>query len=132
VKAGNRASACEELRAFIGVARQHEFAEIWVDQDHFPSLCALVHGQSAWMMYLRHDGDAGFSSRNVAYDGPRGLMMEFMLSNGQADEYPASWTYPADAAFDALVAFTRDGRVPDSIAWFNDSGDGASGPHDPC
>src|SRR5512138_3770171 len=83
VKAGGRASASEELRAFIKTARQQEFAEIWVELDGFPSLCALVHGQSAWMMYLRHDGDEGFSSRNAAYSGPRGLMMEFMLANGQ-------------------------------------------------
>lgn len=83
------------------------------------------------MMYLRHDGDEGFSSRNAAYAGPRELMMKFMLANGQMDEYPASWTYPVETVFDALVAFARDGRVPDSIAWFNDSGDGAASPHAP-
>jgi hypothetical protein len=46
-------------------------------------------------------------------------------------EYRASWTYPTETAFGVLVAFARDGRVPDSIAWFNDSGDGAASPHDP-
>jgi hypothetical protein len=131
VKASDRASALEDLRKFFEVAREHEFAEIWVDHDPFPSLCALLHRKSAWLMYLRYDGDAGFSSRNPGFRGHGDLPMQFMLSNGQVDEYPASWTYPAETAFEALVEFARDGRVPDSIVWFNDSGDGAASPNEP-
>lgn len=125
-----RTSALKRLQSFFVVARQHEFAEIRVDRGRFPSLGVLVHDHSACLMYLRYDGDAGFSSRNMAYSGPRDLMIEFMLSNGQVDEHSASWAYPTETAFDALFAFAREGRVPHSMAWFNDSGDGAAGPND--
>lgn len=130
VDASDRASAVEELQGFLQVARRHEFVEIWVDHGPFPSLCALVHAESAWLMYLRHEGDAGFSSRSASFSGPPEQTIDFMLSNGQVDEYPASWTYPSETAFEVLVAFAREARVPDSIAWFNDSGDGAASPND--
>jgi hypothetical protein len=55
-----------------------------------------------------------------------------MLSNGQVEGYPAAWTYPTETAYGALVAFAREGRVPDSIDWFNDSGDGAASPNEPA
>jgi hypothetical protein len=35
-----------------------------------PILCALINGELGWLMYLREEGDSGFSSRNPNYDGP--------------------------------------------------------------
>ena len=51
-------------------------------------MVALINGEFGWLMYLRYDGDAGFSSRNPSYQGPSDAMIEYFLSNGQLDEYP--------------------------------------------
>jgi|SRR5215467_10954765 len=62
-------------------------------------------------MYLRHDdGDTGFRSHNPAFegadpasgrfafvsrfDGELVAVIEYRLSNGQEDQYPASWALP--------------------------------------
>lgn len=39
-------------------------------------------------MYLRYNGDAGFSSRNPSYAGQPDANQEYYLSNGQREEYP--------------------------------------------
>jgi hypothetical protein len=113
--------------AGLGAVR---FAEIWVDHDPFPSLCALVHDANAWLMYIRYDGDAGFSSRNPAYAGDPHAKLEFYLSNGQRDVYPASWCYPTQDVVDAVRLFAVTRKVPAGLVWYNDSGDGTSSPND--
>jgi hypothetical protein len=72
-------------------------------------------------MYLRHVGDAGFSSRNPDYGGPAGEMLEYWLSNGQIDEYPAAWTYPSADLKHALVEFWETGELPRRVRWFDDT-----------
>jgi len=82
-------------------------------------------------MYLRYEGDAGFSSRNPQYKGPENAVLEYWLSNGQRDEYPASRVYSTDKVFEALEWFANTRKTPLSIAWVNDSGDGNASPNDP-
>jgi len=127
----DRTRSLSELSARLNSLQGAGYAEVWVDHDPYPSLCVLVNGDSAWLMCLRYDGDAGFSSRNPAYDGDGDATIEYYLSNGQRDVYPAVWTYPTERALAAVEAFARDRRVPDWIDWFNDSGDGRSSPNDP-
>lgn len=91
-------------------------------------MCALVNGDSGWLMYLREEGDAGFSSRNPNYSGPAGATIEFILSNGQRDEYPTSWALPVADVERALAYFREHNRPPPFIAWNNDSGDGSTIP----
>lgn len=79
-------------------------------------------------MYLRHDGDAGFSSRNPNYSGPPEEMIEYRLNNGQRDFYPRAWAYPTETIERALDYFRRHGAPPHFITWHNDSGDGTDPP----
>jgi Immunity protein Imm1 len=126
-----RSAALDELSQQLAELSDNSYAEVWVDHEPFPSLCVLVNGQSAWLMCMRHDGDAGFSSRNPAYVGDREATLEFYLSNGQRDEYPAAWTYPTRQVVEAVQLFAAERRLPAWIAWFNDSGDGTRSPSDP-
>jgi hypothetical protein len=87
-------------------------------------MCALINGDRGWLMYLRWDGDAGFSSRNPAYDGPSNAEIEYQLSNGQHDMYPASWALPLAQVRQALDFFDLNHRPPPFVVWHNDSGDG--------
>jgi hypothetical protein len=113
-----------EARRRLTAAPHDGFLEIWIDYSPYPSLCALVNGNRGWLMFLRHEGDAGFSSRNSRYTGPAGEVIEYQLGNGQVDAYPAAWAYERGEVFEALVTFALHRRVPDGIEWFNDSGDG--------
>jgi hypothetical protein len=126
-----RSRSLKQLADGLTSLADAEYAEVWVDHDAFPSMCALIHGDRGWLMCLRYDGDGGFSSRNPAYDGKPDAMIDYCLSNGQRDVYPAAWTYPTPNVLDALTAFARDRRVPEWISWLNDSGDGALSPNDP-
>jgi len=120
------ALAVEELRAFRTCLPR--FGEVWVERADGSQVCALVSSRSAWLMYLRHEGDPGFSTRNSRYSGPSDAMVEFMLGNGQMDRYPAAWTYPTDVILLALERFAVDGVFPTEIDWYDDSADGVSPP----
>lgn len=125
-----RPRVLRDLHKVLLKARSFQYAEIWVDHGNYPSLCALVNGDRAWLMYLRYDGDAGFSSRNPWYKGSKSAVIEYLLCNGQLDEYPASWAYPTGKVFNALESFAATRKTPSSIKWFNDSGDGNASPND--
>jgi len=122
-----REAALLELRAKLANLLPNAFAEVWVDHGPYPALCALMNGNLGWLMWARYEGDAGFSSRNPAYSGPPEVEIEYMLSNGQVDRYPASWAYSREEICAALEAFARHDRIG-GISWFNDSHDGLQEP----
>ena len=93
------------------------FDEIWVELPDGQSLCALIHGDRGWLMYLREEGDSGFSSRNPDYDGPPDAQIEYCLGNGQHDWYPASWALPIAEVRRALSYFEREHRRPSFVVW---------------
>ena len=104
---------------------QHQ--EIWVtNETDDQALCALINGENGWLMYLREEGDAGFSSRNPDYAGPEEATMGFPLSNGQCDEYPMAWVLPVDQVYAAIEYFKTHHKPPAFIVWHNDSNDGVS------
>jgi hypothetical protein len=96
------------------------FDEVWVESPDGQSLCALINGDRGWLMYLRYSGDSGFSSRNPNYDGPPDAKIEYILSNGQLDEYPASWAVPVTEVLRALEYFEREYQRPSFIVWHED------------
>ncbi len=117
-------STVEELRAKLTQDRPH-FLELWVENNE-QSMCALINGNLGWLMYLRKNGDAGFSSRASNYKGPPDALIEYNLENGQTDEYPASWALPAGEIQRALEYFMINGQPTPWIIWHNDSGDGVT------
>jgi hypothetical protein len=123
-----RRSVLARLDAMLARIPETGFAEVWVMHGRFPALCALLNGDRGWLMCLRAEGDAGFSSRNPDYVGPPEAEIEFMLSTGQVDRYPAAWTFPRAEVLAAVRMFARTRRCPAALCWFNDSGDGATSP----
>lgn len=77
----------------------------------------LVDGMAE---YLRESGDSGFSSRNPDYDGPPDAEIEYRLSNGHCDYYPASWALPIVEVQRTLDYFRRDGQRPPFVTWYED------------
>ena len=103
--------------------KYREIVEITPDGQ---SLTALINADVGWLMYMRKSGDAGFSSRNPHYAGCPDVMIEYVLANGQHDEYPASWALPIAEVLKAVAYFREHRRPPPFIAWHNDSGDDAA------
>jgi hypothetical protein len=102
-----------------------QYREIWVESPDGQSTCALINADVGWIMYLRCKGDAGFSSRNRAYRGDESATIDYVLSNGQRDRYPAAWALQAATVERALDHFRQNEKPAPFVAWHNDSGDGA-------
>jgi len=96
------------------------FEEVWLQSPDGQYICALINGDRGWLMYLREEGDSGFSSRNPDYDGPPDAQVEYRLSNGQHDMYPASWALPIAEIRGAIEYFKREHRQPPFIVWHED------------
>jgi hypothetical protein len=140
----SRVASAAALRQELAPFASEQFREIWVDVGPGrPRLCALMNTNIGWLMYLRHDdGDTGFSSRNPAfyesdfaeaaiesglvYDGQYGPkhvpVIEYRLSNGQLDEFPAGWALSEQEIMRALEYFVehQGGRAP-FVTWHDDA-----------
>ena len=68
-------------------------------------------------MFMRFERDAGFSTRNGTYAGPRQAVIEYYLSDGQRDEYPASWNITTNEAFRALEYFLTKATMAPWLTW---------------
>jgi hypothetical protein len=111
----------DELSEVLAGFAQEEFREIWLNVPDFPTLSALVNRAGGWLIYMRHAGDAGLSSRNVNFGGNPDELAKYQLSNGQVDDYPASWGFPEADVFEALAYFLEHGSRPPFVAWHDDS-----------
>jgi hypothetical protein len=112
----------EQLRSRFSEVQRAQFAEVWLEADEdWPSICALINGDAAWLMYIRHEGDAGFSTRNLQDAGPAKAMIEYYLTNGQRDEYPASWNITTTEALRALEHFLEKETMAPWLTWQDDS-----------
>ena len=89
--------------------------ELWASESEGPSLCMLRNGEHAFLMYLRFHGDPGFVSSG---EGTAQGVVEYRLSNGQVDEYPASWCVPKEKCYKAVAYFfVNEGQRPEGLAW---------------
>jgi hypothetical protein len=96
------------------------FDEIWITAADGSSLCAMINCDRGFLMHLRRPGDSGSTSRNPLYNGSEATTVEYRLSNGQIDEYPAAWALPIDEVRRALEYFEREGKRPSSVTWNED------------
>ena len=103
----------------IQLADGSQYKEIWLEGPEGQSVCALINGNLGWLMYLRFEGDAGYSSRNPLESSEENI--EFYLSNGQRDEYPKKWAYPLNTIKEALFSFIDDGQLSKQVEWHDDS-----------
>ena len=71
-------------------------------------------------MYLRSEGDAGFSSRNPDYAGLPDAKVDFFLSNRQRDEYPGRWCIATAEALQAMRYFFEQGQKSPWVTWHGD------------
>jgi hypothetical protein len=112
----------DELRPRLAEVRRTQYSEVWIYHTAgWPAICALSNGEAAWLMYVRYKGDAGFSTRNPLYAGPEKAVIEYHLSNGQHDEYPASWNITTTEALRALEYFYEEAAMAPWLHWYDDA-----------
>jgi hypothetical protein len=129
-----------ELREALMPFASEQFRDISLNSDQGgPALFAMLNGNVGWLMYLRHDdGDTGFRSHNAEFEGSDPApgspafvsrfngelvaVIEYRLSNGQVDQYPASWALPEQEIMRALEYFVvyQGGRAP-FVRWHGDA-----------
>jgi hypothetical protein len=114
-------SSPADLRQHLSASASEQYREVWLSIESGPSLCVLINGNCGWLMYLRDDGDAGFSSRNPSFAENTDRLIEYRLSNGQIDEFPASWAVDETSIAQALEYFLRFKTRPPIIAWHDES-----------
>jgi hypothetical protein len=106
------------LRYHLPKVFERQFCEVWLySESGWPAICALVNNGSTWLMFLRHEGDSGFSTRNPEYAGPADAAIEYFLSNGQRDEYPAEWAIGTPEALRALEHFMETQEMAPWLQW---------------
>src|SRR5260370_25402635 len=81
----------DELRLLLAQVRRIQFSEVWLQHtDGWPAMGALINGEAAWLAYVRHVGDAGFSTRYPQFVWSLKLMIENYLTNCHLCEYPSA------------------------------------------
>jgi hypothetical protein len=49
-----------ELGMRLAQIRRIQFSEVWMQHGAgWPAIGALINGEAAWLMYVRHEGDEG-------------------------------------------------------------------------
>jgi hypothetical protein len=114
-------TSCVEFSQEFAPRASEQFLEAWVNVDRGPALCALFNNEVGWLMYLEKEGDAGFSSRNPAFEGSESSAIKYRLYGGQDDEYPASWALPKKEVISVIEFFIehQGDRAP-FITWHDD------------
>lgn len=117
----DHSKACKSVWALEQLIKrfdEEETFELWLKTKHGPMISMLRKGANAFLMYLRAEGDSGFTSRSA--NGILGTA-PFRLSNGQDDQYPLSWCIGTSQCYEALIEFfSQNGNKPDSVIWHED------------
>jgi hypothetical protein len=93
-----------------------EQAEIWLSfEPDGPRMAMFRNFENAFLMYLKSPDDSGMVS--FANAGCAGLV-DYCLSNGQQDQYPASWSIPVSLCAKAIRQFVHNhGEQPECVTW---------------
>ena len=89
--------------------------EVWMTAPNGAAMCMLRSGKDAFLMYLRNEGDSGFTSLGNSIQCGIAL---YTLSNGQVDEYPLSWCIEVENCYKAIAYFyVNEGAKPNWVEW---------------
>jgi len=109
------------LEQEFAIARTSEPGVLWYERNSGEILNAFVNGDRAWLMYRRNEEDAGFSTHNPAYTGPKNATLPYVLDNGQRDEFPVALTIATNEAIRAVMHFLHTGEKAPWLAWHDNS-----------
>ena len=108
-------ASIEEFGSALDRFDRSDTFELWLSAADGASMVMLRSECHAWLMYLRHDGDAGFHSMGQP---SRSGTAAYTLGNGQVDDYPLAWCIDVEQCLKALAYFfVNEGSRPEWVAW---------------
>lgn len=114
----------EDMERACDAVREQFFSEVWLEVGaKGPSLVMLVNGKDALLIYFPGHGKIfGFTSRNPTYTGAPDAEIEFILANGDMEDYPARWTVPLSEGCAVCRNFVeQQGARSPLITWHDDA-----------
>ncbi|MFH9959612.1 hypothetical protein ACH4OX_36120 [Streptomyces roseolus] len=88
--------------------------ETWLASSSGRSLAFVTNAERAMVMLLEDEGDPG---EHAVDPGAHGLSGDFVLCNGQEDEYPDEDTVPIGEAFRLVKQIIGTGSWPADSRW---------------
>jgi hypothetical protein len=113
-------AAEDSLDAVLAPVAGAEYAEVVLTMASGASLMGLFHGGWGWLEWFPGDDSRTLHTENPEHPEPEGTRWDFVLSNGQTDEYPASWTYDFETVKDAFRYALETGERDPGLEWFPD------------
>lgn len=89
----------------------------WLTSSSRRSLAFVTNTERAMVMLLEEEGDPG---EHAVDPGAQGSSDGFVLSDGQADEYPDEGTVPIGKAFGLVEQIIGTGSWPADARWVVD------------
>ncbi len=101
-----------EVLATLAVCEEADWS---IEHNDGPILIVLLNPQRAFVMWMREEGDAGMHAVDPNADGSDS--QEFVLSNGQVDEFSNFDTVSRELALDAVAHFLRARAPSPQLQW---------------
>jgi hypothetical protein len=83
------------------------------------SLLAVMNSRHTLCIYFR-DMDGGESMHSFNPEGDKDKYDEFIISNGQRDEYSEDMLIDNRTAYEAIACYLESGKACDKIIWEDD------------
>ena len=108
----------DHLLSVLETSLTGDYHEIWISGHEDGTLCIMTNPKSAFLMYLRNQGDHGFRSNNKR--GDENKTQEFKLSNGQLDLYPETWLTDRERINSVLLTYFESGTMDKNVDWIEE------------
>ncbi|WP_343565688.1 hypothetical protein [Sphingobacterium sp.] len=104
-----------ELKTVVVQFHETEFVEYTLSGHDESSIILLKNSTHSFAIYLRFNGDAGYTTHNPK--GTTSEMKDFILTNGQRDEYPTALLVDNKDGLEILQFYLLTGEMYPGIKW---------------
>ncbi|WP_299434706.1 hypothetical protein [uncultured Maribacter sp.] len=96
---------------------KNEFSEICLYKNDKSSLTVLTNKIEKKVFLMFQDLEKDISYVPKISENSSELYVDFLLSNGQKDEYPANWLVDFELAKKSILEYYKNGQMWNGINW---------------
>lgn len=104
-----------ELQIVLAQCQEKSFVDYSFSGHGETTVLLLRNSTHSFAIYLKYEGDAGFTTYNAK--GTSTEIQNFMLTNGQKDEYPTSLLVDNKDGLEILKFYLLTGEMYPGIEW---------------